>query len=224
MDYTLAMLTHGRGDHIHTTIRSFLDKVKPEPSRVIVYSDGPLQTWVSGMPRHTLIVGDEQRGFCRATGRLWKWASDPGDDVPEFTFWLEHDFVFLRPVNLTDLATVLDANKEMAQMQLMRGPVSKEEIAAGGLYEMRRNDYEKTQAVLSGGILAPLLRHRAYFTTNPALIRTAFMAANQWPDDDEPHCEGRFSIDLVQRGFSFGVWGSGEPWVEHVGRRDGFGY
>jgi hypothetical protein len=31
-------------------------------------------------------------------------------------------------------------------------------------------------------------------------------------------------MDLRELGFDFAVWGSGEPWVEHVGVRTGFGY
>jgi hypothetical protein len=225
MDYTLAVLTHGGSRTLDATLRSFIDKVKPHPARIIVYADGPVTTWHSPMPPHTLVVAERQRGFCHATGRLWHWASDPDVEATEFTFWLEHDFVFLRPVDLADLATVLSDDKTLAQMQLMRTPVSREEIAAGGLFESRPDQYEPILAVHATSPEGPRwLRHRSYFTTNPSLMRTEFMTWNQWPDDGEPSCEGRFSIDLLQRGFSYGVWGSGEPWVEHTGRRDGFGY
>ena len=64
------------------------------------------------------------------------------------------------------------------------------------------------------------------FTTNPSLMRRQFMAENPWPAEYDQRCEGLFGIDLRERGYSFGAWGSGEPWVRHLGRRDrsGWGY
>lgn len=234
MDYTLAVLTHGDSATIDRAVNSFMDKVRPAPAHVLVYKDGS----ASGGPEHQWEIqdgsgwdhrlGGEQRGFCHATGELWQWATEQDT---EFVFWLEHDFTFLRPVHLSDLAEPLLEDLKLAQMQLMRNAVSVEEIAAGGLYEMRRADYEpSTTDPLPEGTragersLLHWLMHRAYFTTNPSLMRTAWMAEHPWLDDGQPFCEGRFGIDLVKRGFHFGVWGHGEPWVEHIGQRTGFGY
>jgi hypothetical protein len=227
LDYTLAVLTHGPGRTIYQVLASFQDKVTPRPSRIAVHCDGPRQAPVRALDLLAEQSFDsEQRGFCRATGRLWKWASD---GETEFVFWLEHDFVFLRPVDLEPLAATLRADPTVAQMQLMRTPVAQAEIAAGGLFEMRRDDYTPRMWVPEPpitnvpGDVCIWQSHRSYFTTNPSLMRSEFMALNPWPDDDAGQCEGRFSIDLVKRGFSFGVWGSGEPWVQHIGRRDGSG-
>jgi hypothetical protein len=68
------------------------------------------------------------------------------------------------------------------------------------------------------------LRHRSFFSTNPSLLRRDFMVENPWPADGEPFCEGRFGLELVQKGYSFGIWGDGDIWVDHIGRREGFGY
>ena len=67
------------------------------------------------------------------------------------------------------------------------------------------------------------MEQKSYFTTNPCLMLRSFMEANPWPVYAD-ECEGLFSIDLVARGFSFAAMGSGEQWVRHTGRRDGFGY
>lgn len=227
MDYALAILTHGDSRYLNQTYESFIDKVKPRPSRILVYCDGPGEpdAWrrAAGAEHY---FDSEQRGFCKATGRLWRWTSET--DQP-YVFYLEHDFVFLRPVDLTELAYVLDDDAGLAQMQLMRTPVNAEEIAAGGLFESRRADYtprtwEPLTSEYDPEKNRSWLEHRAYFTTNPSLMGTEFMAANPWPDDDQPECEGRFGIDLVERGYRFGVWGSGEPWCEHIGVRTGIGY
>ena len=229
LDYTLAVLTHGNMDTLDRSLASFFDKVKPRPNRVIVHGDAP-----SGMPSVPFPVSQfsftvEPRGFCKATGALWHWASapgQPGGDLPEFVFWLEHDFVFLRPVDLEPLSDVLNADKSLAQMSLMRTPVSPEEISAGGVVQSRPGEFEEhlLVSIARREVENRWLRHRSYFTTTPSLMRTDFMMWNHWPDDDLPECEGRFGIDLVQRGFEFGVWGSGEPWVEHIGVRTGVGY
>lgn len=228
MDYALAVLTHGRNDTLPRALNSFVDKVKPQPTRILIHVDGLL--YHDQMPNIGLTVdidaSGDQRGFCKATRHLWRWASQADT---EFVFWLEHDFVFLRPVDLRPLADQLRADPKLAQMQLMRNAVSVEEVQAGGLYESRPGEYEKQEVWQGDGPTGELssdrwLLHRSYLTTNPSLMRTAWMAGNQWPDDNEPHCEGRFGIEVLHRGFHFGVWGHGEPWVDHIGRRTGFGY
>jgi hypothetical protein len=227
MDYTLAVLTHGTAPRLDSVLNSFVDKVKPTPERVIVYVDGANPPNCGVRNGWSFRTSGRQEGFCKATRDLWRWASEPAD-ATEFVFWLEHDFTFLRPVDLHDLAVPL-RDPKLAQMQLMRNAVSVEEVAAGGLYEMRREEYETKFIGMGWDDLAEAperrwLLHRSYFTTNPSLMRTAWMAENPWPDDNEPFCEGRFGIDLVERGFHFGVWGYGEPWVQHIGQRTGFGY
>lgn len=227
IDYTLAVLTHGDAAPLGRTLHSFFDKVKPEPERTVIHWDGPVGAplWWAGAA-DDVDVSAQQRGFCRATQQLWRLASEAST---EFVFWLEHDFRFLRPVSLEYLAGPLREDPTLAQMQLMRNAVSREEILAGGLFEMRRDDYlprtwMPDAVMTSADDLLPWQQHSAYFTTNPSLMRTAWMAEHPWVDDDEPFCEGRFSISLVERGFHYGVWGNGEPWVQHHGRRTGFGY
>ena len=51
---------------------------------------------------------------------------------PDFVFWLEHDFVFVKPLDLAPLMEVLDAHPTLAQMQLMRGAVNEREKRMGG--------------------------------------------------------------------------------------------
>lgn len=230
-DYRLAVLTHGRMTTLDTALASFYENVTPAPSQVCVYADGVIPSrrrdWLAQRGSRVgaeLRAGPAQQGFCAATGQLWQWASAP--DVP-YVFWLEHDFVFLRPVDVRELAVVLDADHLLAQVALVRGPVSPEERAAGGLIESRPGEFEEMCGVYDGGFVQPTdpwLRHRSFFTTNPSLMRREFMASNPWPTDGEPLCEGHYGIDLVQRGYKFAYWGGGEQWVDHVGRRTGFGY
>jgi len=223
MTYRLVVLTHGASDTLEPTLRSFHEHVTPKTADYVCIRDGggklpPInpdgQTW-----RGTVL--QPQQGFCAATRAAWKAATLPG---PDHVFWLEHDFLFRQDVDLRPIMETLEQDHRLAQMQFMRGPVSARERRAGGLYQLRKDAYSQAFTnLLSSSAAYPYLEHRAYFTTNPSVMRREFMQACPWPTH-ESECEGKFGIDLVERGFKFGVWGAGEPWVDHIGKRDGFGY
>jgi len=216
--YRLVVLTNGR-DCLRETLAAFRELADPQPAEVHVVVDGgesaalDLAERRSGDPWHVHRI-IPAIGFCRATRWAWSMAAGPG---PEFVFWLEDDIVLLRRVELAHLADVLRRKPRLTQMALMRGPANDLEEAAGGCRALRPDDY------VEGDGWHPWLESRTNHSTGCSLIRRAFMEAEPWPKYDE-NCEGRFSIDLLAKGYRFGVWGLGEPWVEHVGRRAGFGY
>jgi hypothetical protein len=232
VDYLLVVLTHGADpEPLRRTLDAFRENVRPLPTAALIHVDGP-----GGLdPRQAtaiendwtewrLIEQPEPVGFCAATRRAWSLAA--ASTLP-YVFWLEHDFEITRPVDLEPIGWTLDAYTDVAQIALMRDAVNDQERAAGGLYESRPGQYDDRLTAapdpVAGVSFWPWLSHRSYFTTNPSLMRTAWMAENPWPDY-ESECEGRFGIDLVARGFRFGVWGEGDPWCRHVGQRSGFGY
>lgn len=225
MNYLLAVLSHGepRSPYLEETLRSFHDHVTPTPSFALHYHDG------RGEAEAPLIdigwAGPEHLGFCRATQSLWDAAvTNARMRNLEYVFWLEHDFRFERHVDLVELATVLHRD-EVAQVSLMRDAVNKAERKAGGVVEANPDAF----APMEEDDGSQWLRHRAYFTTNPSLMRVEFMENHPFaagpshlPYDIE--CEGRYGLDLKGKGFSFAVWGDGSPWVTHTGTRDGVGY
>lgn len=233
LTYRLAILTHGDSAPLQRTLRSFEENVTPEPLDVVYVYDGSVMPFARkvgyGSSTRTVSVG-KPLGFCGATKRLWEEAAEPG---VQFVFWLEQDFEFVRPVDLRALATVLTVNPQLAQVALMRDAVNETEKNAGGLFESRPGQYRQQMEVLAddgvaddrdpSATLIPWLEHEIYFTTNPSLMLRSFMEANPWPDYPE-FCEGKFGLDLRAKGFRFAAMGSGEPWVRHVGVRDGFGY
>lgn len=240
MKYVLVALTHGAAEPLADTLASFRTHVQPAPEVLYLHGDGEqaqgaTYEWATShaWPGMLMSLGGsyEPEGFCAATRESWLTVAAFPD--VDYVFWLEHDFRFLRHVDLADLAALLDANPRLAQVALMRDAVNEQERAAGGLFESRPGQYEprdvKTfydpigEGLVRGWDVATWLEQKAYFSTNPSLMRRAFMAENPWPVYGS-ECEGKFGIDLLARGYTFGVYGSGEPWVEHVGVRTGSGY
>lgn len=214
MRYTLAVLTHGADAPLETSLASFWERVSPWPSEKVIVADG--------MEARAPTFGDDempwqahvlvpQRGFCGAVSALWDLAAEADTD---YVFWLEHDFVFTRDLDLRQLADVLDDFPQLAQMHLIREPVNERERRAGGIWNLQPDDYEPR---------GEWMEHRIYFTTNPSLMRTQFMRENRWTAETV-ECEGKFGWALREQGYSSGAWGNGEAWCEHIGVRTGFGY
>lgn len=239
MRYLLVAVTHGASPHIAAALDSVRRNVSPVPARGLLWVDGPdegdaaLDTVAAiGLHSWTVTGSARQQGFCNTYADAWHEAVEEAFRFDcTHVLWLEADFVFERLVDVAALAELLRTAPGLAQVALMRNAVNEQEIAAGGLFESRRGEYEKfvvsvkQEPVVHGARLRgyPWLRHRSYFTTNPCLMTVDFMHAHPWPHY-EAECEGLFTHDLLAEGLSFAVWGSGEPWVEHVGVRTGFGY
>lgn len=229
LSYRLVVLTHGDSATLEECLESFAANVAPLPSELHIVRDGaassPPVGYVPDWPCqiHLHQVAPRQAGFCRATGYCWGLGA--AARAP-YVFHLEHDFVFERRVSLEQMASLLDGDDRLAQVALVRNAVNRQELAAGGLIESRPSSFHRRRSVVEAegvGWTVEWLDHRAFFTTNPSLMRQAFMAENPWIDDDEPYCEGRFGIDLVARDYHFAYWGDGVPYVRHVGARDGVG-
>lgn len=230
--------THGNAPHLEAAIEAFAEHVRPHPVDLVCVADGPgrlppVHPWRRHDGTWKIVQHGEQLGFCQTLLTAWTAAWEIGVD---YVFWLENDFVIERDLDLRELAHVLAATPTLAQMALMRDAVNAEEKAAGGLYESRPGQYTSRTVWFDRfdgdpGDLAtkhalyerPWLEHRAYFTTNPSLMSREFMLMNL-AHYEGGECEGKFGIDLVSRGYRFGVWGNGEPWCRHVGERDGIGY
>ena len=198
MIYRLIVLTHGRSETLSETLATFHELVTPAPLYKTVFHD------------------DGSLGFCRSCREAWTEAAK--DLRVQHVFWLEHDFRFLRPVDLTELASVLDEQPQVAQMALMRDSIDDAERKAGGVYRFHKWDGVEHSHRYRW------LEHSSNLTTNPSLMRRQFMADNPWPIY-RSGCEGKFSANLRRRGYMFGTWDLGEVYVEHTGAlRTGHSY
>ena len=227
MRYVLAVLSHGEptSPYAERTLDSFNARVTPTPVVTVFHHDGPGAAYI-GVESPWLYESGPARhlGFCGATRALWQKAlAAAADHAATHVFWLEHDFVFTRDVHIDAMADLLDRYVRLAQVQLMRDAVNATERKAGGLFESRRADY-----TLHRG-RHRWLEHGAYFTTNPSLMRVAFMHEFPFGDDRrrlpyDIECEGKYGVMLVEHGWRFAVMGDGTPWVKHIGQRTGIGY
>lgn len=225
MRYRLIVITDGRPGLLEETLRAFLARVSPRPSAVSVIDDSG-DEWYrryledllpEAFPDGTHLVSHPvRRGFCETVADGWQHAANPG---VEWVYWLEDDFVHRRPVDLRDLAYVLERQPQVAQMALYRNSVSPEEKRVGGYIRQNPADYARR-----GSGTAAWLEHRRHWTTNPSLFSRSIPAAYAWPTVE--FCEGHFGFELREGRpeTTFGIWGTGEPWVEHVGERVGAGY
>lgn len=233
MTYVLAVLSHGDpgSDTIKRCLQSFEQHVTPMPAFVCYHHDGPgrANPWIGGWngAGFQIAQNGQQLGFCGASRALWTTAVSRARSLGvKHVFWLEHDFVFTENIDVDALAYVLGMRSGIAQLSLMRDAANDAERKAGGLFESRREQYRQRVAqrwTADGTIYYDWMEHSAYFTTTPSLMKTEFMDENPWPAF-QSECEGRFGIELVKRGYTFGVWGHGRPSVEHIGRRTGKGY
>ncbi len=213
MEYVLAVLSHGEPESptVAATLDSFVERVRPAPAMTVYYHDGPGYGYC-GQPDGAkwYRTSPKQLGFCRAVEELWHEALKAATtEEIDYVFWLEHDFRFERDVDLEQLARELGRRDTIAQMSLMRQPMSHE---LAGIVPVGDRHYRDGW-----------FEHGRYFTTNPSLMHVDVMLDVPFRGD-EPQCEGMHGIKLREHGYTFGVWGHGEPWVTHFGERNGKGY
>lgn len=218
MRYGLLLITHGDAPHLDTVLESAFLNLHPLPSVLSAVVDGPDSRLPSNEflgPWHIAQHGSQQ-GFCEACKTGWHLARrQTVEDDLDMVFWLENDFRLSRPVPIEDMALVLRRNTQLAQMALMRQPVNDLEKTAGGIVASRPGEFHQRDG---------WLEHLSFWTTNPSLIPARVFSQFEWPDG--PQCEGMFGFDVKGDGLTFGFWGGGEEWVEHLGGRDpkGRGY
>jgi hypothetical protein len=218
----VAVFTDGRVDCISKTLTSFDALVTGPITRRLIFDDSGDPTYAQWLgeryPDWAIISAGRRRGFGGTIANAWPMMAG----MPErYVCHLEDDFTFRRPVDLSRLAAVLDALPDLVQLSLMRQPWNDQERQAGSVVD----------ALLARGLSfrpcslygARWLEHRGYFTTNPSLYPTKLCRLG-WPDGDQS--EGRFTARLLEDpALRFGIWGSGDPWVEHIGaERVGTGY
>ncbi len=229
MDYLFCLLACGRADYTRRTLAAYADLLTPAPAEAYCFDDGGQldleAVWPAawaGVPR-TLESYPTLLGRCAAHANLWKHAA--ASDL-DWVFTVEDDILLLRPLDLRNVAALLEAEPTLAQVALVRAPWSGE-IPYGGYIPMRaalgHDWYERRLTKVPDVGKRYHTRDVEWiastmdWTSSPALLRTSLTREVAWPA--QAGCEGELgaAIQAVYPDAVSGYWDWGPPWVAHIG-------
>lgn len=223
MSVALLIVTDGRDDYLAQCVAS-LDRLAGPVTERWMHDDtgDPLYRaqLADRYPNWRIVDGGPRRGCAGAIRSAWTILRH--DSSARFVFHLEQDFVLTRPVDLAELARLLDDHPELAQVALRRQPCNMLERQYGGVVESHPDWYTDR----SDGS-THWLEHRSFFTCNPCLYRGDLTTLG-WPE----HIDGRYSEDTFHRRLiaegtpqvagdlvRYAYWGARDSgvWVKHIG-------
>lgn len=228
MDYPMILLSHRKREFLETALSSLRDFCSGTDSLIIVDDSG------DGEHRKSLLRdGYDVRcsspdgsavGYLGAMQTVWEIARQQGTHV---MLW-EEDFVLTKPLDVRDLATLLDTHETLAQVNLQRQAVYAVERRLGYMQSHARRGYGIVRQTTAG---IPWVRRRCPFTTNPGMVRREVLDYD-WPtrvecDATPGGAEPAMSRLLESEGYAFGWLGRvNEPHTLHNGSimKTGKGY
>lgn len=219
---TMIVMTDGRAECLSRSMAT-LGRLRGPVTMRVIHDDsgspGYARHLAENYPEWQIISTGRRSGFAGAYRNAWAWLRRCDT---EFVFSTEDDFRFVADVDLGAMGSVLRRHPHVTQMALLRQPWNDAEKTAGGIIAMDRPSYNECTDGAHHWV-----QHRKFFTTNPHMIRTAFIRGHDWPDGRQS--EGRFSADLFRRdpAATSAFWGRADdpPRVEHIGtQRVGTGY
>jgi hypothetical protein len=220
--FLLVVMTDGRANCIGQTVPSFLSMASYPPAKMLIFDDSGdthyFQWLTRSFPGARIFGSAERRGYAGAYGKAWSVLSQ--EDLPEWCFFLEDDFLFNREIDIQGMIDVLKERPYLQQMALRRQPWNAREKMAGGVVEQRRREFTE---VTDG--TRTWLESRLFWTCNPSIYRRSLTSMG-WPQ--VKRSEQMLTRKLLQkRANKFGYWGgfdSGEACF-HIGvKRNGNGY
>jgi hypothetical protein len=170
--FTLLVFNDGRYDYLEQTLETFALQVSfPEKPYKILIDDMPTGRDVDFLHKiatrfgfDELILNDANLGSFGSIMKAWSC-------LPTHTgyvFHLENDFVFPGPVDVEELATVLE-EPWICNITLLRQAWYGDEREVGGLFELWPGHFR--EQVVRG---IPVCLHQDYFGHNPGLYRREF--------------------------------------------------
>ena len=185
----------------------------------VVYTDWPddlLPEVAAIAEQHGFyLAGSGHHGHTGMRQRLWRYLSKNAKG--SHIFGTEDDFLYDRPVDLSDLLAVLSRDPHLAQMALLRDACYDDEReleAIGNILGWARPSFTFKEG---------WFEQRQFWTNNPSLFRRS-LTDRPWPQGH--HSETIFGKGLFRDPRSrCAFWGDGTPWVSHIGKvRAGSGY
>ena len=165
-DAVVTVLTTGTRGYLADTVASIDEMVSGPIARKLLIVDGAVHPEFEGWD----VVNISAGGYRQAMAGVYHHAMGSGQP---WVFHSEDDFTFNRPVDLRAMQVEMDAFPDLAQLSLLRQSWFEPEIEAGGILEMHGREQFEPRGLH--------LRHAAYWTTNPHLIRRSLMARYPWP-------------------------------------------
>ncbi len=208
------VLTAGRDEYLARTLASFEEMVGGNIERRIIFDDtGDREHRADLEAKHSryevLPATLEGRNHPAAIDAVFATLALYQQD---YVFWLEEDFTFNHSVDLDDLAATMDAEPNLCQLQLLRQPWFKGELAAGGVIERDPDAYTRVASPHGDRV-----EHRLWWTWNPSLFRREEIVDRDYPRSGRHEWDfGRALLsEDPERFFAFA--GDGSPWVTHIG-------
>lgn len=201
--------TYRKRDHVITALESLEEHVTGVDDLIFVDDSGDPEN-AAWLKQYGTVVETGQVGYGGAMSAVCVAAGG------QEGFFLEEDFTFLRPLDLTELSDVLAERPHLAQIALLRGPHYRAEHRHGGVLEALRAKRANRHKITE---VDGIIEQSVCFTCNPAAWRGEVFASG-WP-------QGRWSEDtktklLVREGYWFGYLP--DVRVAHHGEHAGFGY
>lgn len=226
MNYLLTILSSGRPVYLERALASLARFLEPKPAAVYVFDDGdstsariPSELVERCDPGYRWHASPTRLGQCAA--QAWCWQAAAESEHP-WVFHMEDDYVLLRPTDIRELASVMEAVPTVAQMALVRTPWGAE-VEHGGYIAQSPGWYERMETPAPwwhGQGLVPQYEWIAQvrnWTNAPALFRTDLARVVEFPA--EPGCETTLGPRIREAfpGSVFGLCGWGEAWCSHIG-------
>ena len=130
--------------------------------------DSEYRAWVSGQyPQWEVVpTGPTRMGYAPAMTKMREVGLESGAD---YIFHLEDDFMLNAPLDLDDIAGLLDARPYLAQVALRRQAWFANEVEHGGIIEALEVQGQRFHEMTDGRRY--WTEHRAVWTANPNLFR-----------------------------------------------------
>lgn len=170
MSFCVIIFNDGRNEYLEKTLKSFHECVSfPDKVHTILYDDMPegrdeafLKSLKKKYKINQLILSPENLGINRSVQNAWS-------EVPrniKYIYHQENDFTYNEVIDVSEMQKVLDSNRLIGQVALLRQPWYDDEIASGSLYIKDSVHYKQANV---GGI--DIVIQDVYFTHNPCLYR-----------------------------------------------------
>jgi hypothetical protein len=202
-----------RSQYLRASLASFSEHVTGPIVQRVLYSDwGPdVRGELDEIAEEHgfYVVGPERHiGYVAGMQALWGYLDRRAQG--SYVFSIEDDFVYDRDVDLAPMIDTLREHSALRQIALLRGPYYDREIEAGSVLASLKTPHE-----LQNHRPYPFVTHRDHFTANPSLFHRS-LVKTPWPSGQSTE---RLFGDAVLRDerARFAYWGSGEPWISHIG-------